>query len=146
MQGDEPCPRRLSSGERRFVIFCNRKGNSLRYLISGERVSVSGDKGFEPVRQLHEFELTWMLRAIKRVAHDDLAQFGFCIDIAEHAIEQIEQPLQIVMSITCWIWPKGLEQASSLRRCNLLHALHHLSPLLFCRNQEARGNLCMRKE
>ena len=40
-----------------------------------------------------------MFRAIKGVAHDDLAQFGPGVHIAEHAVEQVEQSLQIVMGI-----------------------------------------------
>ncbi len=54
-------------------------------------MSVSSDKRLEPVCQFHEFELARVFRAIKRVAHDDLTQFSHRVDIAEHAIEQVEQ-------------------------------------------------------
>ncbi len=60
---------------------------------------VSGDKRFKPVGQLHEFELARMFRAIKWVAYDDLTQFSHRVDIAEHAIEQVEQALQVVVGI-----------------------------------------------
>ena len=33
---------------------------------------VSGDNGFEPVGQVHQFELARVVRAIERVAHHDL--------------------------------------------------------------------------
>jgi len=58
-----------------------------------------------------------------------MGQFGFCVDMAEHAIEQIEQPLQIIMGIALRIRTKGLEQASALGQCDLLHAFHHSSSL-----------------
>jgi hypothetical protein len=45
-------------------------------ILPSKAMAVSGDKRFKPVRQLDEFELTGVLGAIKRVTHDDLAQFG----------------------------------------------------------------------
>jgi hypothetical protein len=94
--------------------------------FSSNREVVSGDERFEPVRQFHEFELARLLGTIKGIAHDDLAQFGHRVDVAEHAVEQVEQPLQVVVGIACWTRAKGFEQAFALRWRDLLHAFHHM--------------------
>jgi len=60
-----------------------------------------GDQRFEPVGQLHEFELARVFGAIKGVAHHDLAQFSHRVDIAEHTIEHVEQSLQVIVGIAC---------------------------------------------
>ena len=45
------------------------------------------------VRQLDEFELVQVRGAIKGIAHDDLTQFRHDRDIAEHAVEQVQEPI-----------------------------------------------------
>src|SRR6266704_1489138 len=84
---DPPCP--TSYG---FVLF------------------VSGDERFEPIGQLDEPELARVFRAVKGIAHPHLSQLGGCVDIAEQAVEQVEEALQIVVGIACRIAAKGFEQ------------------------------------
>src|SRR6266566_3756202 len=105
-----------------------KEGAASRSGQSGGRASIldpkerSCDERFKPIGQLHQFELARVLRAIERVTHDDLAQFGHRVDIAEHAVEQVEQPLQVVVGIACWNRTKGFKQAFALRWRDLLHA------------------------
>ncbi len=81
------------------AAFCQvvRRGGQahLVYHRRALRRQVSGHNGFELVGQLHQFEMARVLRAIKRVTHDDLAQLGFAVDIAEHAVEQVQETLQV---------------------------------------------------
>ena len=58
-----------------------------------------GNEYFEPISQFDQFELTRVLGAIEGVTHDDLAQFGQRINITEHAIQEIQETLQVVMGV-----------------------------------------------
>ena len=81
-----------------------------------------------PVCQFHELELSRAFGAIKGVAHHNLAQFCHRVDIAEHTVEQVEEPLQVVVGIACRACAKGFEQPFALRRCNLPSCFHSDSP------------------
>ena len=70
---------------------------------------VSYDERFKTVSQLDEPELVRVLGAVKGVVSDDLAQFGHRVDVAEHAVKQVEKTLQVVMGIACWTRTKGFE-------------------------------------
>ena len=85
---------------------CREKTGRVTALLSEEQVPASGDHRLEPVRQLYELELARVFRVIKRVTHHDLAQFGHGVDITEHAVEQVEEPLQVVVGIACRTWEK----------------------------------------
>ena len=44
-----------------------------RCLFGQWRWSLSSDEGFKPIRLFDQFELTWVLGAIKGVTHDNLS-------------------------------------------------------------------------
>jgi len=98
---DPPCP--TSYG---FVLFA------------------SGDEGFEPIGQLDEPELARVLRAVKGIAHPHLSQLGGCVDIAEQAVEQVEEALQVVVGIACRIAAKSFEQPLALSGSQLPVLFH----------------------
>jgi hypothetical protein len=83
-------------------------------------VTGSSDKGFEPVRQLHEFELARVFRAIKGITHDDLAQFGEGVDVTELR--------QIVLGVTCRTGTQRFEQAFALGGSDPLCTVDTASP------------------
>jgi hypothetical protein len=74
-----------------------------------------------------------VFRAIKGVTHDDLAQFGEGVNVTEHAVEHIEQPLQVVLGVACRTWTQGLEQAFPLCGSNASPVLlERAVPLSLC--------------
>ena len=92
------------------------KGISPGWIASADgSCFASGDHRFEPVGQLHEFELPRLLGTVEGIAHAHLAQFGHRVDIAEKAVEQVKEPLKVIISIACWTPAKDFEQAFALR-------------------------------
>src|SRR5579859_6556156 len=105
-----------------------------------------GDKRLEPFSKLREFESSRRLRAIKRIADDNVTEFGRAIDVAVHAVEQVEKAFEVVVGVPCRTRTEGLEQALAFCRCQPLCICHRF-PLHDLKATQQLGeplrNLCI---
>src|SRR6266567_2493483 len=98
-----------------------------------------GDKGLEPFSKLREFESSRRLRAIKGITDDNVTEFGRAVDVAVHAVEQVEKAFKVIVGVPCRTRAEGLEQALAFCWCQSVCICHRL-PLHELRSTQQPGN------